>query len=176
MHPMPLIRFNPIRILISIEMVWESCTMQFICFFGVLFLSYKPLWNVLQSFENSLRGVNCMVLASVTTQFRFCFVLFCVLSISCNLLNCVGKSSEMGCNLWILLQISWNVWLQAFCRFSRVVGALGNPRELGNFRQLVVRSRASSMVARSSAGRVLSIQSHTVHVRLQQLPCFLVFI
>lgn len=28
------------------------------------------------------------------------------------------------------------------------------------------------MVARSSAGRVLSIQSHTVHVRLQQLPCF----
>lgn len=28
------------------------------------------------------------------------------------------------------------------------------------------------MVARSSAGRVLSIQSHTVHVRLQQLPGF----
>jgi hypothetical protein len=27
------------------------------------------------------------------------------------------------------------------------------------------------MVARSSAGRVLSIQSHTVHVKLQQLPC-----
>lgn len=52
------------------------------------------------------------------------------------------------------------------------MGALGNPRELGNCRQWVVRSRACSMVARSSAGRVLSIQSHTVHVRLQQLPCF----
>ena len=101
----------------------------------------------------------------------FCFVL-CFFPILATFWIELANLLKWVTAFWILLQFLWNVMLQTFCRFSRVVGALGNPRELGNCRQWVVRSRACSMVARSSAGRVLSIQSHTVHVRLQQLPCF----
>jgi hypothetical protein len=40
-----------------------------------------------------------MLLASVTMQFRFVLFCFVIFSNSCNLLNCVGKSSEVGYNL-----------------------------------------------------------------------------
>lgn len=61
-----------------------------------------------------------MVLASVTMQFRFLLFCFVFLSNSCNLLNCVGKSSEVGYDLlnfianllkWVanLLEMSCNL-------------------------------------------------------------------